>query len=305
MQRRRLPPLNALLAFEAAARHGSFTRAAEELSVAQPAVTRHIANIENWLGTPVFTRRGNRVVLTDQGSELAELATSGFDRMELGLRNILASDDRELRVGASFGISHLWLMPRISGMRIAAGATINFLTSDNYREFDDPTVDFSIQFGTGDFGDKRADLLFPETCQIIASPDYLAAHPEFDAHRLAETTDRKHLLEHGDPYDRGWMSWPKFAEMTGQPLSSDRPFERVASYPTMLDMIAAGEGVGIGYWGLEDRLVEKGHVRRVGPKLSRENCGYYMVYDARAEAKKTFRKLRAHLFAEKSRATET
>ena len=86
--RRNLPPLNALLAFEAAARHGNFTRAAEELSVAQPAVTRHISNVESWIGARLFTRRGSRIELTGEGQRLAELSTSAFDRLELGIREI-------------------------------------------------------------------------------------------------------------------------------------------------------------------------------------------------------------------------
>ena len=104
--RRKIPPLNALLAFEAAARHGNFTRAAEELAVAQPAVTRHVAKIEDWIGAPLFNRRGSLVELTSEGQSLAELATSLFDRLELGLRDVVRTDDAELIVGASFGDPH-------------------------------------------------------------------------------------------------------------------------------------------------------------------------------------------------------
>lgn len=299
MIRRRLPPMNALLAFETAARHGSFTRAAQELSVAQPAVTRHIANIEAWLGAPVFARRGNRVSLTPQGQELAELSTSVLDRLELGCRNIAASDERELRIGASFGVTHLWLMPRISKMRAAAQVTINFLTSDNYRDFDDPSVDLSIRFGNGDFGENESNLLFPETCQVIASPAFLAANPGFDPHKLAETVDPRHMFDHGDPYAHGWMTWHEFAARTGQTLDADTPFQQVASYPTMLDMICAGEGVGIGYRGLEETLIEQKQLVRVGPAISREDCGYHMVYSQNVQAKKSFKRLRDYLASER------
>ena len=74
--RRKLPPLNALLSFEAAARHSNFTRAAQELSVAQPAVTRYVARLEDWIGSPLFRRNGSVVQMTREGAILSDLATT-------------------------------------------------------------------------------------------------------------------------------------------------------------------------------------------------------------------------------------
>lgn len=297
MIRRRLPPMNALRVFEAAARHGNFTRAAEELSVAQPAVTRHINNLEAWIGAPVFLRRGNRLSLTPEGSELANLATSTFDRLELGLRDVDMSNEEELRIGASFSVAHLWLMPRVGEMRKAAQTTINFLTSDNYRDFDDVSVDASIRFGDGDFGENAADLLFPQTCQIIASPRFLASQPAFDPLNLVRTISPEYMFDHGDPFNHGWMTWSLFARETEQPLATDTRFRRVSSYPMMLDMIQAGEGIGIGYWGLEDILVEEEQIARVGPILSYPEQGYYLVYRSSVERKSTFKRLKYHMLS--------
>ncbi len=118
--------MNALTAFEAAARLGGFTYAAAELSVAQPAITRHVAKLEDWVGAPLFNRRGNVITLTKQGEAMAALATSAFDRLEIGLRDIAPAQDRGMKLGASFGLAHLWLMPRISGLRAAASGAVNF-----------------------------------------------------------------------------------------------------------------------------------------------------------------------------------
>lgn len=297
MTPRRLPPMNALRTFESAARHRNFTRAAQELSVAQPAVTRHINNLEAWLGVPVFIRHGNRVTLTPEGEELAALATSTFDRLELGLRNIVSSGADELRIGASFGITHLCLMPRISAMRQAAQATINFLTSDSYRDFDDLSVDCSIRFGDGKFGNNCADLLFPQTCQIIASPTFLSANPGFDPLRLTDTIAPDQMFDHGDPHNYGWMSWAAYATDTRQNLPS-KTLRRVSSYPTMLDMICAGEGIGIGYWGLEDGLIQDHKIVRTGPVLRYPDRGYYLVYRPGAEQKAAFKRLKKHLISQ-------
>ena len=105
--RRNLPSLNALIAFESAARLGSFTKAASELGVAQPAITRHVANLETWLDAKLFDRTGNVIRLTRLGQEASQLATSVLDRLELGLSQIVSQRDNDLVIGASFGITHL------------------------------------------------------------------------------------------------------------------------------------------------------------------------------------------------------
>jgi len=300
--KRKIPPLNALFAFEVAARHCNFTRAAEELSVAQPAVTRHIAKIEDWIGATLFKRRGNTVELTAEGRILAELSTTIFDRLELGVRDVIVSNDQELLIGSSFGVAHLWLMPRISGMRAAASATINFVTSDDYRGFDDPAVDVSIRFGNGDFGSNCSDLLFNETCQIIASPDFLTAHPEFNPDDPTRTIDTKYMFDHGDPYSNGWTTWVNFYERAGQSMADPTQLTTVLSYPTMLDMVCAGEGIGLGYWGLEDHLVDAGRLVRVGQSVQRKGFGYYLVYRKDMISKPSFKRLQKFLLSSSTTA---
>ncbi|WP_136657122.1 LysR family transcriptional regulator [Nitratireductor sp. XY-223] len=279
--RRRLPPLNALLAFEAAARHSNFTRAAEELGVAQPAVTRHITNLEAWLGIDLFHRTGNAVALTTEGETVSELVTSAFDRLEVSLGSVSARKNNEIVIGASFGITHLWLMPQITAMRGAAGgAAINFVTSENYHDFDAGKVDFSIRFGSGDWPGKRADLLFTETTYVIAAPSFLERTPELDPDDLAATLQTEWLLEHGDMHNYGWMTWKKWFEHHGATLPGDLRNADIRNYPTLLDMIRCGEGVALGYVGLDDDLVEAGEIVRLGEPVSRPDLGYYILSNA-------------------------
>ncbi len=295
--RRRLPPLNALRAFEAAARLGSFTGAGRELSVAQPAITRHIANLEDWMGTPLFHRNGNAISLTAEGKTLSELTTSAFDRLELGIGDLArpGDKDREVIIGASFGITHLWVMPRISGLRSSTRAVVNFLTADDYRAFDDPGVDLSIRFGNGEFSGFQADLLFPERCYAVASPGFLAAHPEIDRANPAPALRPEWLLDHGDPYGAGWITWPRWFAQLGHPAPALPRRAAVLSYPLVLDMVQAGEGVAIGSVGLDDDLVAAGALVRLGPEVARPGYGYYLVYAPALRAKPWFEELRAHI----------
>lgn len=294
--RRRLPPLNALAAFEAAARLGGFTRAASELAVAQPAVTRHVANLEDWVGAKLFVRRGNRVELTRDGEALADAAAASFDRLEVTLNKLARTSRNEVLIGASFGMTHMWLMPRISGLRGAAqGVAINFVTSENYREFDVSEVDLSIRFGNGEWPQYESDLLFYEECRAIVSPGFLAEHAELRPDALAETLSAEMLIHHGDSFGAGWVTWPLWFEHMGHPSPAldGRPI--INNFPTILEMVKAGEGVALGTVGLDDQAVATGEILRVGPSIQREGFGYFLVYQPGALERPPVRAIRRHL----------
>ncbi|MDJ1009402.1 MAG: LysR family transcriptional regulator [Paracoccaceae bacterium] len=293
--RRRLPPLNALLAFDAAARHQSFTLAAREMGIAQPAITRHIGNLETWLGAPLFERRGNSVALTEAGVHLARVATSAFDRIELGVRDLPRGGRQDLIIGASFGITHLWLMPRLAAMRAATTATVNFMTSDAYSDFDRAGVDLSIRYGDGRFPGYLSDLLLPEICFVVASPGFMAAHPELDPRDLTGSLRGDWLLEHGDPSDTGWVTWRTWFEAQGVPPPQPERWTEIRTYPALLDMVRHGEGLAIGHVGLDDQLVESGEILRLGSPLQRPGRGYFLVYGPEAMKRPGFRELRAQL----------
>jgi LysR family glycine cleavage system transcriptional activator len=186
-------------------------------------------------------------------------------------------------------------MPKISALRMASDATVNFLTADDYRAFDDPSVDFSIRYGNGDFGVNCADLLFGENCQVIAAPKFLDQHPEFDPDAPLSTLDPRFIFDHGDPYGAGWVTWPIWCGLTGQHLPDRGKISTIRSYPTMLDLVSAGEGIGIGTMGLEDDLVASGAIVRVGTPVARDGFGYYLVYRKELLDKPSFARLRESL----------
>ena len=294
--RRRLPPLNSLAAFEAAARLGGFTRAARELAVAQPAVTRHVANLEAWVGAKLFVRRGNRVELSRDGEALADAAAASFDRLEVTLNKLARSSRNEVLIGASFGMTHMWLMPRISGLRGAAqGVAINFVTSENYRDFDASEVDLSIRFGNGAWPQHQFDLLFDEDCRAIVSPNFLANHTELRPDALAETISADMLIHHRDSFGAGWVTWPLWFEHLDLPPPDLDGRPTINNFPTVLEMVKAGDGVALGTAGLDDQAVASGEVQRVGPSIRRKGYGYFLVYQAGALERRPVRAIRRHL----------
>lgn len=294
--KRHLPSLNAVRAFDAAARHRNFTRAAHELGVAQPAVTRHVANLEDWLGTKLFRRTGNAVELSTDGYEIAELVTTALDRLELGFGRYGRQHRDEIVIGASFGMTHLWLMPQITAMRDAArGSSINFLTSENYSDYESARLDFSVRFGNGKWPGKRADLIFTEKTYVIVSPGFLERHPSLDRDNLAATIQPDWLLDHGDPFNYGWMTWRLWYLHHGlvPPRTMRKP--AIGNYPTLLDMVRCGEGIALGYVGLDNHLVGTGEILRLGPPLHRPELGYYLLSDLGSSQKTAVQELRNYL----------
>jgi LysR family glycine cleavage system transcriptional activator len=110
---RRLPPLNALKAFEAAARHGSFTAAAAELNVTQTAVSQLVKTLEERLGLPLFERRGNRLNLTARATLYLPALTDAFDRIEAATRSLTNGGAREITLGCGPTFAMRWLIPRL------------------------------------------------------------------------------------------------------------------------------------------------------------------------------------------------
>jgi LysR family glycine cleavage system transcriptional activator len=178
---RRLPPLNALVAFEAAARAGGVGRAAEALRVAQPAVSRHIRNLEGWLGAELFRREANRVRLTETGAALAVEVGAALDRIETAAARAREPAPREVRLGCSTGMAYQWAMPRLPDLRRALPEIgVALVVADDYAEFDARGVDLSLRFGDGRWPGRRADLLIPESDAPVAAPALIARRPELE-----------------------------------------------------------------------------------------------------------------------------
>lgn len=118
--RRRLPPLNALAAFEAVVRLGSVSRAAAAMGVAQPAVSRHVRALEDRLGVALVERGPNRLRPTEAGRALADAAGAGFDRIEAAAARLREEAAATVRLGCSMGVAHHWLLPRLPSLRRAA-----------------------------------------------------------------------------------------------------------------------------------------------------------------------------------------
>lgn len=174
--RRHLPPLNGLRAFEAAARHLSFTHAADELTVTPAAISHQVRALEERLGFALFTRSNNALELTQRGCAYLPFLTAAFDKMLEGTTRLNTRDGRArttAQVMPTFG--ERWLLPRLPAFQAAYPETVLSLTvlSDAGRLGDG--ADAAIWYGGGDWPDFEAEKLFDEVLVPVASPKLLSA----------------------------------------------------------------------------------------------------------------------------------
>jgi LysR family transcriptional regulator of beta-lactamase len=233
MTRPRLP-LNALRAFEAAARHLSFTKAGLELHVSQAAISHQIRGLENRLGAVLFRRLPRGLALTDEGAALVPVLSESFDRIAATLERYADGRFREvLTVGVVGTFAAGWLLPRLGDFAAAAPwVDLRLLTNNNRVDLAGEGLDLAIRFGDGAWHGVEA-------VRVLAAPLTPLCAPAI-ARRLADPADlaRETLLR---SYRDEWPLW--FA-------AAGRPAPRIRgpvfdSSPTMALAAAAGAGVAL------------------------------------------------------------
>lgn len=207
--RRRLPPLNALRAFEAAARHLNFSRAAEELSVTPGAVSQQIQNLEDYVGESLFKRTPRGLLLTDAAQTALPSLREAFDRLAEAASLLTAAvDGRRLTLTAAPSFAAKWLVPRLGRFEAAHPQVDVWLSADmDLVDFASGEVDLAIRYGAGPYPGLEAIRLMSESVIPVMSPDLMRANPVNEPVDLA----RHVLLHDGSPAADAscpdWLMW--------------------------------------------------------------------------------------------------
>jgi LysR family transcriptional regulator, glycine cleavage system transcriptional activator len=199
----RLPSLNALRAFECAARHGSLSLAASELNVTHAAISRHIRDLEAWLGAKLFLRTGRGVELTTDGEALAKNLTPAFEMLIRALDYFTPPDRRrELTISVEVPFATLWLVPRL-GRFTSAHPDIDLIVDpeDRLVDLNKGEADLGIRYGRGQWSDVEATKLFDADLTPVCSPGFLEKHDittpaDLDCNLLIQDDTKQH-----------WRAW--------------------------------------------------------------------------------------------------
>lgn len=267
----KLPPMSAVRVFEAAARHQSFTRAAEELGMTQAAVSYQIKILEDRVGAPLFIRLPRQVTLTAKGKKLAPAVTEAFE----ALRNAFV--DVEEVVQSSLSITTLstfasnWLVPRLGRFRqLHPNIAVQISVSTEMVEFAQSEFDIGIRSGTGDWPGLETHCLFPNQFIPVCSPELLQGV------ELREPLDilKLPLISPSDPWWQDWFAAAgvKNADLSRHPDNSlgVQQFEGMAAI--------AGQGVAlINPFFFPDDLAS-GRLVKPFDLLATTDRSYWLVY---------------------------
>ncbi len=271
--RGKLPSLPSVAAFEAAARHGSFTRAAEELNLTQGAVSRQVAGLEALLGVSLFDRVRQRIVLTPAGASYAAELRAALGMLSAATLNVMAFRGAggvlNLAILPTFGTR--WLIPRLPRFTERnPGVTINFATRLVPFDFAREGLDAAIHFGADVWPGARLHRLMGEEIVPVASPALLARRP---IREPADILGVPLLQQATRP--RAWEGW-----LAEQGLSGERvtPGPRFEQFAMVAQAAVAGLGLAIVPRFLVEEELRTGALVAPFARASRSREAYYLVY---------------------------
>ena len=265
-----LPSLNGLRAFEAAARHMSFTRAAAELNVTQTAISHQIRRLEDQLGIPLFVRRNRALTLTREAEDYLPSIRSAFEDLRRATDRLRRPENEAvLTVSTTASLATKWLVTRVAAFQDAnPGIEVRMTTSSHLVDFQREAVDMAVRYGRGIWPGLRADWLMAEDLYPVCSP--LLA-PTL---RRPEDLARQTLL-HTTVSREDWQLWLTAA---GLPVSIAKQRGLMFDQPFMATQAAIdGLGVALGVRHLVENDIAAGRLVAPFDLVLPSDAGYYVV----------------------------
>ncbi|MDE2434919.1 MAG: LysR family transcriptional regulator [Sphingomonadales bacterium] len=244
----KLPPLNALRAFEAAARLGGYVAAGTELGISSAAISQQVRKLEDFLGKQVFIRRNNGVVLTDAGDALFDGAREAFRLISLATeRHASPRSNRPLVVSSIGSIAEKWLVPRlVAYRRTHSDFRFNLRIEPDPINFNGHDIDLRLGYDASQYSGMAVTTLGRDTVMPMCSPTYLQAHPELlDAGMAAAVAQDLLHTTWGPLFGSlpGWSDWYAAAGLVPDVVATG---SQVGNSGATLDLARCGLGIALG-----------------------------------------------------------
>lgn len=301
--RRRLPPLDSLLFFEAAARCGSFTKAAGELYVSQAAVSKRIQQLEDWMDRQLFLRSGRRLTLTEEGRQLQQATGMALDYMEGALSVLSGFEQEAVRLAARTSIAMFWLMPRLQSFYLEAeSCPINLVTTDRQGDLLRAENDLVLFRGDGPPAGWQGRSLLPETLVPVASPALAARYGLSGERPLTELTgpERPTLLG----YTRAapdWQTWEGWVRQVGCSALLAWPQVTCRSYAQSIGEAIRGKGIALGSLTLIQTALQAGQLIPLGTHRLEQAGAFWLLHSTRKPLRANAERLFGYLCNEADR----
>ncbi len=263
-----LPPLEWLRVFEAAARQGTFTAAAEELGLTQAAVSQRIRNLEARLGVPLFVRLPRGVELTTEGESYAPHVRAALLSLERSTADLFSAPRRRLSIAATSATAELWIAPRLPAiLKQLPDLQVSLFTIARLGDYAAVNADLEVRFGAGDWPGRQGKKMFDEVLAPVAAPALLArqdrdwrALPQIAVSSLRD----------------GWLDWAAAADVA-PPRPPSLRFDTLSQG---LAAALAGAGVLLGSLALIEREIAANRLVRLPEPSIRMDDGYWLTWDA-------------------------
>ncbi len=276
--RSKLPPMNSLVVFEAAARHLNFTRTAEELRVTQAAVSRQIRLLEEHLGASLFQRLHRSLKLTPQGERLQQAVHMGLEYIANTAADIRrARKQGDVTVSTSVTFASYWLMSRIAKFRAAhPDVELRLVAAAPVADLAVAGVDVAVRYGRGRWPGVEVVRLLNNEIFPICAPSYLEGRPPLRGPEDLLNETLLHLIE----YDRNWVTWEAWLRAVGV---AQKPAKRGLQFDNYLVLIQAAldsQGIALGGGRLADDFIARGAMLRPIDATLRSEQAFYLLRPA-------------------------
>lgn len=267
--RNSLPPLDNLLFFEAVVRHGSFTRAANELHVSQAAVSKRMKVLENLLGFSLIERNGRRISFTPKGQKLASETSEALDYLDKSISRMKPINNQGLKLASNVAVSQFWLTPRINEYLLRSHPVpITLTASDKGSDMLSMENDVVIYYGTDIPSGWEGTLLFEEIWLPLIAPGISNSVPALISNTLLDF----------EKLGLNWINWPDFIGRI-QPVDfSEAPRVSLGSYGNTVYAAIKGKGVALGCPDVLRNEIESGSLIPLYDFQLKTERSYFVIW---------------------------
>ncbi len=279
---KKLPPLKALRAFEASARHGSLTKAAEELFVSAGAVSQQVKLLEEFIDQPLFERRHRQIVLTETGKLLMPGVSAAFDQIQLSVDKVMHHQRaKPLTISAAPAFAGRWLVPRLQSFNQQyPEIDVRIDTSCGLSDLVHSDIDVGIRFGSGHYPGLQSDFLscqevFPVCAPGLVKPETPLKNPD----------DLQHyqLLHYDYPTpNTNWPDWQMWLAAVGSSSVESHRGLRFLEVNLLIDAAIQGQGVALaGSISVEAALASGALIRPFEMSIPLDLAYYFVAHESK------------------------
>lgn len=269
-----LPPMNSIVVFEVAARHQSFTQAADELNVTQGAVSRQIRLLEEYLGKELFFRANRKISLTPTGLQYYQSIYGALLNIAQATGDIKKwRGDRQVTVATTHAMAALWLLPKVAPFQQEEGIDLRILATDNIVDLHSMDCDVALFYCRVPPAEMKVTPLFPEEVFPVCSPSYLK---QFSNDRSLEKIFSGTLLNLDEAH-KDWMTWPEWFNEVGHPTITPKNKVNINNYTMLLQAAINGQGIALAWGSLVDDYLKSGALVRPIDTVLRTSENFYML----------------------------